>query len=101
MYPHLREGSLLVLDYIHIPTVNHLFRFLREEAMFRLLEVVEKSALFERTAGPAFNPLGDGWELQRYNARRFPITAGLPLVERLKLLVPAAAARRLRALLGR
>lgn len=101
VYPHLREGSLLVIDDIHIPTVNHLFRFLREDAMFRLIEIAEKTAFFERTAVPAFDPLGDGWELQRFNARRFPILAGLPLLERLKLLVPAPAARRLRALLGR
>ena len=67
VYPALRPGALLVLDDVHIPTVRHLFRFLRADPMFRLLETVERTAFFERTDAPTFDPLGDGWERQTLN----------------------------------
>src|SRR5438445_8150931 len=38
-YPHLDENALLVVDDIHIPTIFHLFSFLREEAMFDFLAI--------------------------------------------------------------
>jgi hypothetical protein len=41
--------------------------------MFRLIETVGKTAFFERTNAPAFSPVEDGWWLQKYNTRRFPI----------------------------
>ena len=71
--PHLEEGALLIVDDIHIPTIHHLFDFLKEDAMFRLLEVVDTTAFFVRTSAPTFDPYGDGWWLQNYNKRRFPI----------------------------
>ena len=73
LYPHLAPGGLLVVDDIHIPTIRHLFDFIREDAMFRLLETVGKTAFFERTAVEAFSPVEDGWWLQNYNVRRFPL----------------------------
>jgi len=73
IYPHLAPGALLVLDDIHIPTVFNLFAFVREDAMFELLEVVENTAFLRRTESPASSPLGDGWWEQNYNTRRFPI----------------------------
>jgi Methyltransferase domain len=73
LYPHLAEDALLIVDDIHIPTIHHLFDFLREDAMFRLLEVVDNTAFFVRTSTPTFDPYGDGWWLQQYNKRRFPI----------------------------
>src|SRR5262249_42290363 len=54
---------------IHIPTVHNLFRFLRRDAMFDLNEVIGTTAFFTRTSAPAFDPLGDGWWQQKYNAR--------------------------------
>lgn len=69
LYPHLETDALLILDDIHIPTVHNLFRFLRRDAMFELDEVVQQTAFFRRTAAPTFDPFGDGWSRQNYNAR--------------------------------
>ncbi|MGD0497224.1 MAG: class I SAM-dependent methyltransferase [Bryobacteraceae bacterium] len=69
LYPHLEAGALLILDDIHIRSVHNLFRFLREDAMFRLDEVVATTAFFTRTQAPVFNPFGDGWQEQNYNAQ--------------------------------
>lgn len=69
LYPHLDTGSLLVLDDIHVRSIHNLFEFLREDEMFRLEEVVRNTAFFTRTDAPTFDPHGDGWADQRYNAR--------------------------------
>ena len=71
LYPHLDEGALLIVDDINIPTIGHLLDFLKEEEMFRLREVVDKTAFFERTAAPLFDPYCDGWWEQKYNSRRY------------------------------
>jgi len=73
LYPHLEQGGLLVIDDIHIPTIRQLFDFLKEDEMFRLIETVGKTAFFERTTAETFSPVGDGWWLQNYNQRRFPV----------------------------
>jgi len=99
LYPHLAAGALLVVDDVHIRSVNDLFRFLRTDAMFTLLEVVDTTAFFRRNDAPAFDPLGDGWWLQRYNDLRLPPLAGLSFVRTVTGLMPAgvrAAVRRLR-----
>ncbi len=67
LYPYLETGALLVLDDIHIRSVNNLFRFLRSDEMFHLDEVVQTTAFFTRTDAPTFDPVGDGWAQQRYN----------------------------------
>jgi Methyltransferase domain len=72
IYPHLDLGALLIVDDIHIPTISNFFRFLREDDMFRLEEVIETTAFFRRTEAPVFDPCGDGWFLQNYNIARFP-----------------------------
>src|SRR5579862_6036419 len=69
LYPHLETGALLILDDIHIPTVHNLFEFLRRDAMFDLNEVVGTTAFFHRTSAPTFDPFGDGWWEQKYNAK--------------------------------
>jgi predicted O-methyltransferase YrrM len=69
LYPHLEPGGLLVLDDIHIRSINNLFHFVRSDEMFRLDEVVRTTAFFTRTHAPTFDPMGDGWDQQRYNAR--------------------------------
>jgi predicted O-methyltransferase YrrM len=91
LYPHLDSGALLILDDIHIPTVHNLFQFLRQDAMFELDGTVETTAFFTRTSAPTFDPLGDGWWQQNYNAK--------PLLrytwqERIKSILPASARRR-------
>jgi hypothetical protein len=79
VYPHLRVGGLLVLDDIHIPTVNRLYTFLAEDEMFTLVQVERTTAFFIRTAAPAFFPFGDGWEFQRFNKTRFPVMPDRPV----------------------
>jgi hypothetical protein len=101
LYPHLVPGGLLVVDDIHIPTIHHLFDFLRDDEMFELLEVVEKTAFFRRTDAPVFDPFGEGWWRQRYNARRFPLTAHLALRDKILAHVPERVAARLRRIVGR
>ena len=91
LYPHLETGALLILDDIHIPTVHNLFEFLRQDAMFELDQTVQTTAFFTRTGAPKFDPLGDGWWQQNYNAR--------PLLrytwkEKLKSVVPPSMRRR-------
>jgi hypothetical protein len=95
LYPQLAPGALLILDDIHIPTVHNLFRFLRGDAMFRLDEVVGATAFFTRTAAPVFDPLGDGWMRQNYNARP---AARYAWKESLRNLAPQPARRAWRRL---
>ena len=68
LYPHLQQGGILILDDIHIPTITNMFRVVRKDVMFDLLEVRKHTAFFRRTAAPTHDPLGDGWALQGYNA---------------------------------
>ena len=91
LYPHLDAGGLLILDDIHIPTVNNLFRFLSADAMFHLDEVVRSTAFFTRTAAPVFDPLGDGWWEQGYNRK----TLGhYEWRTRMRALIPGSLRRR-------
>jgi hypothetical protein len=69
-YPNIATGGLLILDDIHIRTLHELYRFLRADDMFELVQVVERTAFFQRTKAPVFDPFGDGWWLQPYNRTR-------------------------------
>lgn len=92
LYPHLSEDALLIVDDIDVPTLFHLFNFLKEEAMFRHLETVHTTAIFARTKAPCFEPWGDGWWLQNYNRSRYPVshpTIPITRLEALKRRVPA------------
>ncbi len=71
LYPHIRPGGILIVDDIHIPTVGHMYEFLRADKMWKHLENVDFTAFFQRTDAPLFDPHGDGWERQRYNAQNF------------------------------
>lgn len=71
LYPHIRRGGVIVLDDVHIPTVGQMCDFMREDKMWRHLEDVGFTAFFERTEASLFDPFGDGWWLQRYNAHHF------------------------------
>jgi hypothetical protein len=99
LYPHLETGALLVLDDIHIRSINNLFQFLRRDEMFRLEEVVRTTAFFTRTDAPTFDPIGDGWREQRYTARtllRYDWRAALKSVLPRRLLRGLAAYRHAR-----
>lgn len=76
LFPHLKNGGLLILDDVQIPTIGRLADFLAEDAMFEFLALVEGTAIFRRTDAPTFDPCGDGWWTQRYNRRR--ISPGNP-----------------------
>lgn len=97
LYPHIAEGGLLVIDDVHIPTIHNLFTFLKDDAMFDLLEVVGTTAIFRRTAAPLFDPYGDAWRQQEYNRKRFPATLRQKLIQ----LIPLSLQYRLVRLLGR
>lgn len=73
IYPQLEENSLVIIDDIQIPTTHRLFEFLKEDDMFSLIDVVENTAFFERTNTPTFAPDEDGWWLQNFNKKRFPV----------------------------
>lgn len=65
----LKTGGLLIVDNIEIPTINHLFRVLRETPQFEFEGCVANAAFFRRTAEDL--PQGD-WLHQPYNVARFP-----------------------------
>jgi hypothetical protein len=79
LYPHLAEGALLVIDDLQVRSVNDLFRFVRADEMYELLEVEHTTAFLRRTAAPTFDRYGDAWSRQRYNQVRLPRLAGLRL----------------------
>lgn len=90
VYPHIDSGGLLVVDDIHIRTVGNMFRFLRADDMWELIEVVDNTAFFRRTDAPTFSPLGDGWSTQGFN-RRFSFShlpVGSRMVSHAKARVP-------------
>ncbi len=70
LYPHLEADGLLILDDIHIPTINQLHEFIAEDDMFEHLDTVVSTSFFRRTSSPLFDPLGDGWWQQNYNKAR-------------------------------
>lgn len=72
LYPHIREGGLLIVDDVHIPTVGRLADFLQEDDMFKIHQLVDTTAVFTRTSAPLLDPLGDGWWTQKFNRRRTP-----------------------------
>jgi methyltransferase family protein len=84
LYPHLETNGLLIVDDIQIPTIYRMFEVLREDQMFHLVEVVENTAFFVRTDAPVFSPVGDGWWLQGFNKKRFPVGAKTSLEQKLR-----------------
>jgi hypothetical protein len=92
LYSHLDTGALLILDDIQIRSIHNLFEFLRSDSMFRLQEVVRSTAFFIRTEAPTFDPTGDSWHEQGYNARTL---MRYDWRSRLKSAFPGSAMRRL------
>jgi hypothetical protein len=101
LYPHLSENALLIVDDIQLPTVFNFFCFLREDEMFRHVETVHHTAFLSRTEAPVFDQLGDGWWLQAYNKKRYPVVAGLSPVDRLKGRIPLPLRSALKRLIAR
>lgn len=73
LYGCLQPGSILIVDDIHIPTINNFYQFLLQDDSFRPHGLVVTTAYFQRTDSPPFNMEADDWWLQRYNAQHFPI----------------------------
>jgi Methyltransferase domain len=72
-YQHIKPGGLLLVDDFHIPNIGRLCEFITDDDMFEhVTNVHYYTAIFRRTDAPTFDPLGDGWWLQRYNKNRFP-----------------------------
>lgn len=67
IYPNLDVNSLLIVDDIHIPTIHNMFKFIKVDKMFDLLEVFGNTAFFRRTNSETFPPTIDGWWRQNYN----------------------------------
>jgi hypothetical protein len=78
-YQKIREGGLLIVDDIHIPTVRQLYDVLRDDKMWIHQEDVLTTAFFQRSEAPLFDPYGDGWERQQFNQRHFSDTALLDI----------------------
>ena len=96
-YSNIRNGGVLVIDDLQIPSVHHLFEFVRRDEMFELETVVDRTAFFRRTDAPTFPPEADGWQRQAYNAREL---LRFTWRERLQRRLPpwaCTALRRLRA----
>lgn len=68
----LRRGSILVLRDIHIPTVQSLFRILREDDDLLLSQTVENMAFFWCVATPGGGIGKQSWWSQRFNLQGFP-----------------------------
>ena len=109
VYPYIRKGGILGIDDINIPTLANFFRFLRDDAMWRLISVVENTAFFERTEAPTFDPIagigGHNW--QRYNTLHFPAhpilsrNIYLKYIQPMGRYLPASAKNRLKKILSR
>lgn len=70
LYPHLRSGTVLVIDDIHIPTIGRMFEFVSKDEMFEVIRVEGYTAFLRRTEAPTFDPDLDRWELQKFNTSR-------------------------------
>jgi SAM-dependent methyltransferase len=75
----LRPGGVLVLDDVPIPSVGTVYRFLRAEPCWELVDLVDHRAVAFRLVGPL--PDGDPWGEQRGNAG-YPDYSFLPLAQR-------------------
>lgn len=78
----LRPGGVLVLDDVPIPSVGSVYRFLRADTRWELLDLVDHRAAAFRLNRPL--PEGDPWGEQRCNAT-YPDYSFLPLSQRARV----------------
>lgn len=105
IYPHLDPGALLIIDDIHIPTINNMMRILAKDEMYDLIDTIGKTAFFERTSAPLFDPIEGYWRAQGFNANiRIVDNSAAGYVKRLihavKVATPAPARRIVKNILG-
>jgi len=92
-YPHIRQGGLLIVDDVQIPTVGRMADVLQEDSMWLLELVSGKTALFRRTDAPATPSYEDNWWTQDFNRRRTKLAQfrledgrkGIPFVRQVEL----------------
>jgi len=94
-YKWLRPRGILIVDDVHIPTINNLYRFLLQDDSFRPHGRTLTTAYFQRAETPAFNMEGDDWWLQRYNVQHFPVVRADAPNEGVKLPISVSFDRRL------
>ena len=70
-YPHISEGGLLLMDDTQIPSLDRMFKILKADDMWELVDEVEKLAIFKRTNAPAIDPYSDSWWLQGFNRETY------------------------------
>lgn len=66
-YQRIRQGGVLILDDIQIPTVHRMFNIVRSDAMWELESVIHRTAFLRRTDADLFPPHGDNWDWQAIN----------------------------------
>jgi predicted O-methyltransferase YrrM len=78
----LRPGGVLVLDDVPIPSVGAVYRFMRADPRWELVDLVDHRAAAFRLTAPL--PDGDPWGEQRCNAG-YPDYSFLPVSQRSKV----------------
>lgn len=86
-YPHIKQGGILIIDDINIPTIKRMVEIIKCDAMFAEIDVIGKTMFLRRTDAPLFDPLADGWWEQAYNKRFLKKTKRL---EKIKKSMPSA-----------
>ena len=71
-YPHIVAGGWLVVDDIQIPSIRRMVEILSADDMWRVDEIVGRTAFLQRTDAPTFSPIGDSWWEQGYNRPAVP-----------------------------
>lgn len=66
-YPHIATGGLLLMDDISIPSITRMYEILKNDEMWKFVDMIEKLAIFKRTNAPLIDPYSDSWWLQGYN----------------------------------
>jgi predicted O-methyltransferase YrrM len=77
----LRVGGTLMMDDVPIPAAELVFRHMRDDPAWELLEVVDDRAAAFRKLAVA--PEGDNWRAQRFN-RGYPDYSFLPGLHRVR-----------------
>jgi predicted O-methyltransferase YrrM len=82
LYPLLKEGSILIIDDIHIPNIGHMYDLLRSDRMYDEIGVFASTGVLRRTGVEGVPPDGDHWWEQHYNVVNFPRSMAKYAVDR-------------------
>jgi len=74
LYERLREGSVLIIDDIHIPSIGNMFDTLRVDRMYDEVGVFSTTGVLRRTGVSGVPSDGDHWYEQQYNVSQFPLS---------------------------